>query len=63
VLRLGQVVFANLISNFKYMNPNDEKVEGVEETPVVETPVENTEETPVEAEATPEVTPEAEVAA
>jgi len=45
------------------MNPNDEKVEGVEETPVVETPVENTEETPVEAEATPEVTPEAEVAA
>lgn len=41
------------------MNPNDEKkVEGAEETPVVETPVEETEETTVEAEATPEVTPE-----
>lgn len=47
--------FANLISNFKYMNPNDEnKVEGVEETPVVETPVEETGETPAEEEAAPE---------
>lgn len=46
------------------MNPNDEnKVEGTEETPVVETPVEETEETPTEEEATPEVAPEAEVAA